>query len=92
MLKVGTFELVSRITRRPFGNEASSARGSFTFRTFLLTGALPLMTAPLVCPAGPGWGAAWPYASDETSATSISATMKLLIFFVILISSLAPSY
>src|SRR5689334_19133333 len=93
MLKVGTLLLLSRTTRRPLGNVASSARGSLTFRTFLLTGALPLISAPFaVCPAGPDCTDGCAKASDEPSATSASATKSLLILFVILIAYLYSFY
>src|SRR5690349_21387728 len=84
MLKVGTFVLLSNTTCKPFFNVASSARGSFTFKTSWFTGALPLMTAPFVvcccCGAPPCANA-----SDETSATNISAA-TIVLFFMILIA------
>src|ERR1044071_5266274 len=69
----------------PFFSVASCARGSFTFKTSLLTGALPLMTAPLVvcccCIDAPPCAKA----SDDTSAISSIATITLLLLFMILI-------
>src|SRR5829696_8714019 len=87
MLKVGTLSDGSRTTCNPFFSVASSARGSFTFRTSLLTGALPLITAPfVVCCPGPLCGTPWPKAKDDTSTIRIRATIMLLLVFIILIA------
>src|SRR5215217_9230827 len=87
MLMVGTLWAGSSTTRSPFFNVASSARGSFTFRTSLLTGALPLMTAPfVVCCPGPVCVPPWAKANDDTSTIRISATIMLLLVFIILIA------
>src|SRR4029078_6958806 len=87
MLNVGTLCAGSRTTCNPFFSVASSARGSFTFRTSLLTGALPLTTAPfVVCCPGPVCGPPWPNAKDDTSTIRISATITLLLVFIILIA------
>src|SRR6185369_11742237 len=85
MLKVGTLSDRSRMTCNPFFSVASSARGSLTFNTSLLTGALPLITAPFVL-GGP-WICLppWARASDDTSASRISAATTLFLFFMILI-------
>src|ERR1044072_7900192 len=70
---------------KPFFSVASSARGSFTLRTSLLTGALPLMTAPFVvgCP-DPVCVPPWPNAMDDTSTIRISATILLLVFIILI--------
>src|ERR1044072_4558003 len=75
------------MTCKPFFRVASSARGSFTFRISLLTGALPLMTAPfVVCCPGPVCAPPWPNAIDDASPIRISATIMLLLVFIILIA------
>src|SRR5215203_4358642 len=87
MLKVGTLLAGSSTTLKPFFSVASSARGSFTFKISLLTGALPLTTAPFVlgAPCPPG-APPWPTAKDDTNTTSSSAAMMLLLYFMILIA------
>src|ERR1044072_5060418 len=87
MLKVGTLCAGSRMTCNPFFSVASSARGSFTFRTSLLTGALPLTTAPfVVCCPGPVCVPPWPNTMDDTSPIRISTKITLLLVFIILIA------
>src|SRR5215213_1024603 len=87
MLKVGTLCDGSRMTCNPFFNVASSARGSFTFRTSLLTGALPLTTAPfVVCCPGPVGVPPCAKAKADTTMIRISATITLLLVFIILIA------
>src|SRR5678816_3378556 len=75
------------MTCNPFFSVASSARGSFTLRTSLLTGALPLTTAPfVVCCPGPVCAPPWPNAIDDTSTIRISAKITLCLVFIILIA------
>src|SRR5215216_69175 len=85
MLKVGTLWAGSRTTCSPFFNVASSARGSFTFRTSLLTGALPLMAAPfVVCWCCGTCAPPWANAKDDTSAISMSERIKLVLFMILI--------
>src|ERR1044071_8460556 len=87
MVKVGTLWAGSSTTRSPFFSVASSARGSFTFRTSLLTGALPLTTAPFMVRGGGGVG---PKPKDDTSPSSTSGRIALFLMFMIFIGTYHP--